>query len=53
MPSNIIRVSESGIHNRSDIDLLLGVGYSAFLIGESLMKAENPSAALEALLQTS
>lgn len=53
MPSKIIRVSESGIQNRSDIDLLLGAGYSAFLVGESLMKADDPSAALKALLQVS
>lgn len=53
MPSNVIRVSESGIRNRSDIDLLLGVGYSAFLVGESLMKADDPSAALKTLLQAS
>jgi len=53
MPSNAIRVSESGIHNRSDIDLLLGAGYSALLVGESLMKADDPSAALKGLLQAS
>ncbi len=53
MPSNAIRVSESGIQSRSDIDLLIGAGYSAFLIGESLMKADNPATALKALLHTS
>jgi len=52
LPSNVIRVSESGIHNRSDIDLLLGAGYSGFLIGEALMKAEKPAAALKLLMQT-
>lgn len=50
MPANVVRVSESGIHNRSDIDLLLGAGYSAFLVGESLMKSQDPAAALKALV---
>jgi indole-3-glycerol phosphate synthase len=52
MPSSAIRVSESGIHNRSDIDVLLGAGYTAFLVGESLMKADDPAAALKALVGT-
>ncbi|HEY7304823.1 MAG TPA: indole-3-glycerol phosphate synthase TrpC [Bryobacteraceae bacterium] len=52
MPSSAIRVSESGIHNRSDIDVLLGAGYTAFLVGESLMKANDPAAALKALVGT-
>jgi indole-3-glycerol phosphate synthase len=50
MPANAVRISESGIHNRGDIDLLLGAGYSAFLVGESLMRAEDPAAALRALI---
>lgn len=50
MPMNVLRVSESGIHNRADIDLLLGAGYSAFLVGESLMKSEDPAAALRELV---
>jgi indole-3-glycerol phosphate synthase len=50
MPSTAIRVSESGINTRSDIDLLRGAGFHAFLIGESLMKAENPAATLHSLL---
>jgi indole-3-glycerol phosphate synthase len=53
MPANVIRVSESGIHARADIDLLRGAGFEAFLIGESLMRSRNPAATLKALLQTS
>ncbi len=52
MPSNVIRVSESGISTRADIDLLTGAGFDAFLVGESLMKAPNPSVALRELLGT-
>jgi indole-3-glycerol phosphate synthase len=51
MPANVIRVSESGITTRADIDLLQDAGFQAFLVGESLMKAENPAAALRRLLQ--
>jgi indole-3-glycerol phosphate synthase len=46
IPAGALRVSESGIRTRSDIDLLRGAGYRAFLIGESLMKAVDPAAAL-------
>lgn len=51
MPANITRVSESGIFQRRDIELLQGAGFHAFLIGESLMKAGDPAAALKALVQ--
>lgn len=53
MPINVVRVSESGIHNRADIEVLLGAGYSAFLVGESLMRAEDPVAALKELVGNS
>jgi indole-3-glycerol phosphate synthase len=52
MPSDVTRVSESGIFNREHIEQLAAAGFHAFLIGESLMKASDPTAALEALLQT-
>ncbi len=50
MPADVIRVSESGIATRADIDLLSGAGYHAFLIGESLMRSADPSRALWNLL---
>jgi indole-3-glycerol phosphate synthase len=50
LPSSAVRISESGIHNRSDIDVLLGAGYTGFLVGESLMRAQDPAAALKALV---
>jgi indole-3-glycerol phosphate synthase len=49
MPSSVIRVSESGIHTRADIDLLRGAGFHAFLIGESLMRSPDPLALLKSL----
>jgi indole-3-glycerol phosphate synthase len=53
MPSGAICVSESGIHTRADIELLRSAGFRTFLIGESLMKAHNPTASLRALLGAS
>lgn len=50
MPANVIRVSESGIYTRADIELLSGAGFNAFLIGESLMKSQNPTDSLRSLL---
>jgi indole-3-glycerol phosphate synthase len=49
MPAHILKVSESGIHSRADIDRLRDAGYQAFLVGEHLMKAGDPAAALRAL----
>jgi indole-3-glycerol phosphate synthase len=50
IPKNVVRVAESGIKNAADIARLRTAGYHAFLIGESLMKAEAPGKALSALL---
>ena len=49
IPSNAIRVSESGIQTRADIDLLQGAGFDAFLIGESLMRSGDAEASLREL----
>jgi Indole-3-glycerol phosphate synthase len=51
MPEHVLRVSESGIFTRTDIELLQGAGFRAFLIGESLMKSADPAAALRSLTQ--
>jgi len=53
LPASVIRVSESGIHTRADIELLRGAGFHSFLIGESLMRSHDPAAALRNLLQES
>ncbi len=50
IPKDMICVAESGIERGADIARLRGVGYHAFLIGESLMRAESPGEALHALL---
>lgn len=51
MPDDVLRVSESGIFKRADIELLQGAGFRAFLIGESLMKSSDPAAALRLFTQ--
>ena len=51
MPATCVRVAESGIQSGADIARLRSAGYEAFLIGESLMKAERPSEALAKLIE--
>ena len=50
IPKNVVSVAESGIDSGADIARLRSAGYQAFLIGESLMKAESPGEALRSLL---
>lgn len=50
MPKDVVRVAESGIHSASDMVMLRNAGYHAFLIGESLMRAERPGAMLKTML---
>ena len=49
-PADVVRVAESGIHSAEDIARLREAGYHAFLVGESLMRAERPGEALRELL---
>jgi len=48
-PGHIV-VSESGIFNRNDIERLESLGVDAFLIGEAIMKEDDISSKLSALL---
>jgi indole-3-glycerol phosphate synthase len=54
LPTNVLRVAESGIQSAADIRKLLGEdgasGYQAFLVGESLMKADDPGQMLTQLI---
>jgi indole-3-glycerol phosphate synthase len=45
-----VKVSESGIETRADIDRLRAAGYDAFLIGERLMREDSPGDALRSIL---
>ncbi len=49
-PSGTVLISESGLKTSTDLARLRDAGYHGFLIGESLMRAENPEAALRDLL---
>lgn len=49
VPENIIFVSESGVKNANDIELLRQAGANAVLIGETLMKAPDKQAKLAEL----
>ncbi len=51
IPSHILRIAESGIEKGADIRELHGSGYQAFLIGETLMRANDPGQKLQELLQ--
>jgi indole-3-glycerol phosphate synthase len=50
IPPGVLKVAESGIGSGTDIRRLRDAGYEAFLIGESLMRAEFPGEALKQLL---
>lgn len=49
IPAGVIRVSESGIHGRADVERLTAAGYNAFLVGEHLMKSGDPARAIAEL----
>jgi indole-3-glycerol phosphate synthase len=51
IPATCVRVAESGIQSGADLARLRSAGYEAFLIGESLMKAEHPGEALAKLME--
>ncbi len=53
LPAGAVHVAESGIGSRADIEMLRAAGFHAFLIGESLMRAPDPGAALAAWLAPS
>jgi indole-3-glycerol phosphate synthase len=51
MPAGVLRVAESGIAGPHDARPLHDAGYHAVLVGESLVRASDPSAAVQALSQ--
>lgn len=48
-PAGTTLVSESGLSSRADIERLTQCGYRGFLIGESLMRSEDPAALVQTL----
>jgi indole-3-glycerol phosphate synthase len=53
IPGGLVTVAESGIRTGGDIRRLRQAGFHAFLIGERLMSAPDPGAALRSLLEES
>jgi indole-3-glycerol phosphate synthase len=51
VPEGVTLVSESGLATPADLDGLEAIGVHAFLIGESFMRADDPGAALHAMLK--
>jgi indole-3-glycerol phosphate synthase len=49
IPAGPVRLAESGIRTRADVSRLRAAGYEAFLIGESLLRSEDPEDALRDL----
>jgi indole-3-glycerol phosphate synthase len=50
IPDSIIRVAESGISQRAEVEIAQAAGANAILVGETLVRAGNPAAAINALL---
>jgi indole-3-glycerol phosphate synthase len=50
LPAGALRVAESGISGRGDLDRLAAAGFDAFLVGESLLLADDPAARLAELV---
>lgn len=53
IPDGVVKVAESGIKTRNDIDRLRAAGFHAFLVGESLLRQNDRAAAVRALVQPS
>ncbi len=51
IPSPILKLSESGIHDSADVRRLSAAGFDAFLVGEHLMRSSDPDAAIRELLR--
>ena len=50
LPADRVRVAESGIHGAGDLDRLHRAGYDAFLVGEHLVRSEDPEETVRLLL---
>jgi indole-3-glycerol phosphate synthase len=49
IPAGPVRLAESGISSRADIARLRAAGYEAFLVGEALLRSDDPEEALRDL----
>jgi len=51
MPAGVVKVAESGIKTRADVDRLRAAGFNAFLVGESLLRQSDRAAAVGELVR--
>lgn len=51
IPDKCLRVAESGIRNRADVERLEVAGFDAFLVGESLLREQDREEAVRRLVQ--
>jgi indole-3-glycerol phosphate synthase len=49
IPAGPVRLAESGIRTRADVERLRASGYEAFLVGEALLRSEDRVEALRGL----
>lgn len=49
IPEDVIVVTESGIHDSEDVQLMRGHGVNTFLVGEAFMRADSPGQRLQEL----
>jgi indole-3-glycerol phosphate synthase len=50
IPAGVVRVSESGLQSRADVERLSAAGYHAYLIGERFMTDPDPASAMASLM---
>jgi indole-3-glycerol phosphate synthase len=50
MPGDAIKVAESGIRTRADVERLRAAGFHAFLVGESLLRQDDRAVAVRSLV---
>ena len=50
LPADRVRVAESGIRGPGDLDRLRAAGYDGFLVGEHLVRSDDPESAVRTLL---
>jgi indole-3-glycerol phosphate synthase len=49
LPDAVLKVAESGIRDRRDVERLEALGYDAILVGETFVTADDPGAAVRGL----
>jgi indole-3-glycerol phosphate synthase len=49
MPDRVVRVAESGVRSPADVSRLFDAGFHAVLVGETLVRADDPAEALRQL----